>query len=83
MQEIPIVDEYLTRYDVNKVEFLIRSDRCKEGVYLAIPYESEANIPLYISKLTLYTLAQLIWCPYIDKKTTIFNPQMFHHRRRQ
>ena len=28
-QEITIVDEYLTRYDVNKVEFLIRSLRCE------------------------------------------------------
>ena len=30
-QEIPIVDKYLTRYDVNKVEFSIRSNRCEVG----------------------------------------------------
>ena len=29
LQEIPLVHEYLTRYDVNKVEFLIHSDKGK------------------------------------------------------
>ena len=35
-----------------------------------------SNRTVQISKLVLYTVVYLIWCPYIDEKTTIFDPRI-------
>ena len=86
-QEISIVDKYLTRYDVNKVKFTIGLDRCEVGVYLGIPYESDANLTGEVSKLLIcvssINLVLVFWLEVSVLLSSYFLSIVDHKRKRQ
>ena len=53
--------------------FRIRFDRCDVGVKYGIANQFRSNSLIHKSKLISCANAYLIWYPYIDQKTTIFD----------